>query len=102
MTELQIAIGHLKEAISVGNVLLAKMEAEQKDLDKPKVPSFPSRFIVVRDINVSDLFVIGLAADNLQHWGELPSNFKGRALFDKEEIQQIITGLQTLLGDSDA
>lgn len=35
MTELELAIGHLKEATLEGYTLLAKLERGQKDLEKP-------------------------------------------------------------------
>lgn len=98
MTELQITIGHLKESISVGNVLLDKLEAKQRDLDKPKVPSFPYSFTIVKDKDLEDMFVIGLKEPN-SVWKELPVGFSGRACFDRGDIRQIIKGLQTLLGD---
>ena len=102
MTELQSAIGHLKETISVGNVLLAKMETKQEDLDKPKVPVFPNRFTVVRDSVYPNSFIIGLKKDGtiFRHWDELPPDFEGRAIFDQHDLREIIKGLQTLLGES--
>jgi len=98
MTELESSIRSLKESISVGNVLLDKLEREQKDLEKPKAPVFPGRFIAVPDDSISDNFVIGL--DLPDTWCELPPGYKGRTAFDKEDIRQIIKGLQTLLGES--
>lgn len=102
MTELQVTINNLKDVLTRGNRLLFQLEKAQKDLEKPKVPVFPPRFIAVKDVSIKNNFVIGLAASgygHLQHWPELPDGFKGRALFSVNEIQQIITGLQTLLGE---
>jgi len=104
MTELELTIRHLKEAISVGNVLLKKLEIQQKDLKKSKEPNFPYRFIAVKDkhFNETDEFIIGLQKaerEFLNRWEELPPDFMGRACFTKYEIQEIILGLQTLLGD---
>jgi len=101
MTELELAIGHLKEAISVGNVLLKKLETQQKDLKKSKEPNFPYRFIAVKDKYFKGEFIIGLQNNKefLHRWEELPPDFVGRACFNKNGIQKIILGLQTLLGD---
>lgn len=97
MTELQIAIGHLKETISVGNVLLAKLE-QQEEAEKSKSPKFPARFVAVKDSIIEGDFVIGMV--DPRSWPELPHGFLGRACFSEKDIRQIITGLQTLLGDS--
>ena len=100
MTELQLAIGHLKEAISVGNVLLVKLEAEQKDLDRSEIPEFPRRFFAAKDTIYPGQFVIGLQDDGfLKKHDELPFDFLGRTCFSRAAIQQIIEGLQTLLGE---
>lgn len=103
MTELQLAIGHLKETISVGNVLLDKMEKQQAVAERPKVPVFPWRFLVVRDSDSPENFIIGLKEDDIgtgiTTWKELPSNFKGRAFFSKHDLRDIVSGIQTLLGD---
>lgn len=99
MTELQVTINNLKEAIIASDLVLQKLETTQKDLDKPKVPSFPSCFCTVKDECMDNLFVIGLKKPIV--WPELPPNFIGRACFDRVEIKQIIAGLQTLLGESD-
>lgn len=101
MTELQLAIGHLKETVSVGNVLLTKLQKEQEEAKKSKVPEFPCRFIVVKDMTSPD-FIIGLETEGgtgITSWDELPSNFKGRAFFSKHDLQDIVSGIQTLLGD---
>jgi len=103
MTELQLAIGHLKETISVGNVLLAKLEEKQKEAEKPKVPEFPYRFIVVRDKCSPDQFIIGLETEGgtgITSWDELPPTFKGRAFFSKYDLRDIVSRIQILLGDT--
>ncbi len=99
MTELQSSINSLKEVITSGNRLLFKLEKAQKDLEKPKVPNFPACFAVVPDVNLPGHFVIGLKTP--YGWWELPGDFKGRACFCKAQIQQIIDGLQMLIGDKD-
>lgn len=99
MTELQTTISRLKKTISAGNALLAELEAGQKDLDKLKAPKFPSTFIAM-PTGRSSLFTIGLEIPYEE--ARLPKNFKGRSVFVKSDIRQIITGLQTLLGESDA
>jgi len=103
MTELELAIGHLKETISVGNVLLAKLEKQQEEASKPKVPVFPYRFIAVPDKTIQGYFVIGLRDDGptlFKKWSELPEGFVGRSCFSRETMQELIKGLQTLLGES--
>lgn len=104
MTKLQVTINNLKESISVGNILLSKLEIQQVVTEKPRVPEFPSRFSAAKDAVYSDRFVIGLQDELslLKKHNELPPNFLGRTCFKKEDIRQIIEGLQTLLGDSDA
>jgi len=57
MTELQLAIGHLKEAISVGNVLLAKMEAKQKDLEKPPPHKWEHMDVFQNSMGVNMIFI---------------------------------------------
>ena len=106
MTTLQITINNLKDVIASGNRLLSRLETAQKNLDKPKTPEFPARFIVVQDENTPEVdFIIGLediGGTGITSWHELPPGFKGRAYFSRDELRQIITGLQTLLGDSNA
>jgi len=101
MTELQMTIANLKDVITAANRLLFKLEKTQKDLEESKIPEFPSRFIAVKDKCLRDEFVIGLQKTGVFpfHYTELPPDFIGRACFTKEEIQQIISGLQTLIGD---
>lgn len=99
MTELQIAIGHLNETISVGNVLLTKLEKQQKEAEKLKVPIFPWRFTIIKDAHIKGDFLIGLQEDNIYPYAELPKDFKGRAGFNRTDLRQIIAGIQTLLGE---
>ncbi len=95
MTELQVVIDNLKEAHIVGELLLAKLRNVQKDLEKPKDLVFPSRFIMISDPDRVDSFVIGL--EKPFDWKGLPLTFRGRTAFSREDIQQIIEGLRTLL-----
>lgn len=98
MTELQIMINELKTRVEQALNLVARLEKQQKDLEKTKEPEFPTCFIVTKDRDFEDNFVIGLQKPC--NWRELPQDFVGRAGYDRGEIQQIIRGLQTLLGDS--
>ena len=99
MTELQTTIKRLEQVTFEGYTLLAKLTRAEKDLEKPKVPEFPIRFIAVRDCKIRDTFVIGL--EQVKDWpDDLPKGFKGRAMFNRGDIWQIIRGLQTLLGES--
>jgi len=95
MTELQVTIANLKDVLAGGNQLLFRLEKAQKDLEKPKVPDFPPRFAAVKD---GRLFTIGLELP--VNWVRLPEYFKGRGAFTKNEILQIIRGLQVLIGES--
>ena len=97
MTELRLAIGHLKETISVGNVLLAKMEKQQEEIEKSKTPRFPACFLITKDEDFEDHFILGLKHPS--NWSELPQGYIGRTCYDREELQQIIRGIQTLLGE---
>ena len=102
MTELQVTINNLKETIIAADLFLQKLEKTQKNLEKPEVPEFPYSFIAVQDDDVSDHFAIGLrdpGGQFLKRWPELPPDFKGRACFSRGDIQEIIKGLQTLLGE---
>lgn len=98
MTELQIMINELKTRVEQALNLVARLEKQQKDLRETKEPEFPSCFIVVKDRDFDGNFVIGLQKPC--DWRELPQYFVGRAGYDRDEIQQIIRGLQTLLGES--
>lgn len=102
MTELQVTINNLKEVVIVGDLTVQKLEKAQRDLEKPKVPKFPPRFFAGKDNSFPDNFVIGLskALPGLYPYNELPKDFVGRGPFTRQEIQEIITGLQTLLGVS--
>ncbi len=102
MTKLQVTINNLKEMLIAGELVLEKLEKAQNDLEKPETSDFPRRFFAAKDTVYSDKFVIGLQDDGglLKKHDELPFDFLGRTCFNKEAIQQIITGLQTLLGDS--
>lgn len=99
MTELQVTINNLKDVLTGGNRLLSRLEKAQKDLEKPKVPDFPPRFAAVKHGNFkSCLFTIGLELPGV--WPQLPKYFKGQGAFSKDEILQIIHGLQVLIGES--
>ncbi len=96
MTELQTTIKSLTQTIIDETLLLGRLERQQKDLEESKVPKFPGSFIMVPDMYERGLFVIGLHKPST--WSELPDDFKGRACFTKKDIQQIIDGLQMLIG----
>ena len=98
MTELQVTIANLRDVLTGGNQFLFKLETAQKDLEKPKVPDFPPRFVAVKQGNHSRLFMIGL--ESPANWTRLPEYFEGRGAFTKNEILQIIRGLQVLIGES--
>ncbi len=97
MTELQVEINDLKEVIIAADLVLEKLKKANEDLKKSKVPSFPSRFIVMADSQIAGTFLIGLHSPTT--WDGLPTNFRGRSCFDKQDIQQIIDGLQMLIGE---
>lgn len=97
MTELQEKIKKITQTITDKNLLLCKLKRTQKDLEKPKAPKFPYRFIAKEDSIILGTFIIGL--DYPTDWDELPENYKGRTAFDEADLRQIISGLQTLLGD---
>ncbi len=96
MTELQVTINNLKEACIAAERLLEKLE-KQQEAEKALEPKFPVCFTVVKDMTNTNQYVIGI--NRPADWPELPSNFKGRACLKGYDLQQIITGLQTLLGD---
>lgn len=101
MTKLQVTINNLEDVLTSGNRLLLKLKEASEDLENLKAPEFPRRFFVAKDAVYSDMFVIGLQDDVslLKKHDELPPDFRGRTCFNKRDIQQIIVGLQTLLGD---
>ena len=102
MTELQLTINNLKEAIIAADLVLQKLEKAQEALEKQRIPTFPKTFIATKDATFSKAYVIGLDNSSPLHpWTELPKVFVGRACFSQEDIRQIITGLQTLIGDND-
>lgn len=98
MTKLQVTINNLKEVCLATELVWRKLEKAQKDLDKLEVPVFPNRFTAVLDESIQNNFVIGLELPASR--GELPPRYKGRTAFDRDDIRQIIKGLQTLLGES--
>jgi hypothetical protein len=98
MTKLQVAINNLKETCIAAELLLEKLKKAQRNSEK-SVGKFPFSFIAVKDDSLPDHYVLGLK--NPIEWAELPKGFAGRACYDKAEIQQIIRGLQILIGESD-
>jgi len=88
-------------AVAMKATLLITYEEQKPTPVKPKTPIFPSRFIAVKDNHAYNNFVIGLrkSGDFPCHYTELPPNFVGRACITRKEIQEIIWGLQTLIGD---
>ncbi len=95
--ETQEIIDDLKEGITAAEKVVALLEKQQKAV----VPEFDvaGRFYACRD-NDSGRTEFTLGLYGASKWSGLPSGFLGRACFDRDDIRDIINGLQSLIGDN--
>jgi hypothetical protein len=94
MTELQIEMRCLQDAIFQATCLLERLKTKK---ESPK-PEFPRWFIAKEDRDVSGTFIVGLKTPF--DYKELPVGFVGRAAKSESDIRQLIRGLQILIGEA--